>query len=151
MILIPLPLPLPLPLVVWWQYEKAKQDDGLSDLSDILGELKDMAMDMGSEIERFVCFLIKRQTSGVRKLTNSESYSIFVQAKQITQSSPGWCWRDKYASERRESTYSTSTRKIDSTVLWFCGSFMEIFFLSIIDPWTIIVLLSNLISSLFFP
>uniref|UniRef100_A0A251U0J1 Putative target SNARE coiled-coil-like domain-containing protein n=1 Tax=Helianthus annuus TaxID=4232 RepID=A0A251U0J1_HELAN len=33
-------------------YEKAKQDDGLSDLSDILGELKEMAVDMGSEIER---------------------------------------------------------------------------------------------------
>lgn len=32
--------------------EKAKQDDGLSDLSDILGELKNMAVDMGSEIEK---------------------------------------------------------------------------------------------------
>lgn len=35
------------------QVEKAKQDDALSDLSDILGELKDMAVDMGSEIERY--------------------------------------------------------------------------------------------------
>ncbi|BBH03993.1 soluble N-ethylmaleimide-sensitive factor adaptor protein 33 [Prunus dulcis] len=34
------------------ELEKAKQDDGLSDLSDLLGELKDMAVDMGSEIER---------------------------------------------------------------------------------------------------
>ncbi|KAM1322860.1 hypothetical protein ACFX2I_015590 [Malus domestica] len=34
------------------EVEKAKQDDGLSDLSDLLGELKDMAIDMGSEIER---------------------------------------------------------------------------------------------------
>ncbi|KAI3726855.1 hypothetical protein L1987_66661 [Smallanthus sonchifolius] len=34
------------------EYEKAKQDDGLSDLSDVLGELKEMAVDMGSEIER---------------------------------------------------------------------------------------------------
>lgn len=34
------------------EVEKAKQDDGLSDLSNILGELKDMALDMGSEIER---------------------------------------------------------------------------------------------------
>lgn len=34
------------------EYEKAKQDDGLSDLSDILGELKEMAVDMGSELER---------------------------------------------------------------------------------------------------
>ncbi|XP_059299871.1 SNAP25 homologous protein SNAP33-like isoform X2 [Lycium ferocissimum] len=32
--------------------EKAKQDDGLSDLSNLLGELKNMAVDMGSEIER---------------------------------------------------------------------------------------------------
>lgn len=36
------------------QVEKAKQDDALSDISSILGELKDMAVDMGSEIERFV-------------------------------------------------------------------------------------------------
>lgn len=34
------------------EYEIAKQDDGLSGLSDILGELKEMAVDMGSEIER---------------------------------------------------------------------------------------------------
>ncbi|KAK6261699.1 hypothetical protein QUC31_007515 [Theobroma cacao] len=34
------------------EVEKAKQDDALSDLSDLLGELKDMAVDMGSEIER---------------------------------------------------------------------------------------------------
>ncbi|KAK1373415.1 SNAP25-like proteinous protein SNAP33 [Heracleum sosnowskyi] len=32
--------------------EKLKQDDTLSDLSNLLGELKDMAIDMGSEIER---------------------------------------------------------------------------------------------------
>ncbi|KAF3438121.1 hypothetical protein FNV43_RR20877 [Rhamnella rubrinervis] len=34
------------------EVEKAKQDDALSDLSNLLGELKDMAIDMGSEIER---------------------------------------------------------------------------------------------------
>ncbi|XVF11841.1 hypothetical protein REPUB_Repub08aG0062000 [Reevesia pubescens] len=34
------------------EFEKAKQDDALSDLSDLLGELKGMAVDMGSEIER---------------------------------------------------------------------------------------------------
>ncbi|XP_020577164.1 SNAP25 homologous protein SNAP33 [Phalaenopsis equestris] len=34
------------------EMEKAKQDDALSDLSNILGELKSMALDMGSEIER---------------------------------------------------------------------------------------------------
>ncbi|CAA2955946.1 SNAP25 homologous SNAP33-like [Olea europaea subsp. europaea] len=33
------------------EVEKVKQDDALSDLSDILGELKVMAIDMGSEIE----------------------------------------------------------------------------------------------------
>ncbi|KAI4314096.1 hypothetical protein L6164_027034 [Bauhinia variegata] len=32
--------------------EKAKQDDALSDLSDILGDLKGMAIDMGTELER---------------------------------------------------------------------------------------------------
>lgn len=34
------------------QFEKEKQDDALSNLSDILGELKEMAVDMGSELER---------------------------------------------------------------------------------------------------
>lgn len=34
------------------EVEKSKQDDALSDLSNILGELKGMAVDMGSEIER---------------------------------------------------------------------------------------------------
>ncbi|KAF9603709.1 hypothetical protein IFM89_037472, partial [Coptis chinensis] len=36
------------------EVEKTKQDDGLNDLSDILGELKVMAIDMGYEIERCV-------------------------------------------------------------------------------------------------
>ncbi|CAF2050906.1 hypothetical protein BRARA_I05030 [Brassica rapa] len=34
------------------EQEKAKQDDGLSDLSDILGDLKGMALDMGSELDK---------------------------------------------------------------------------------------------------
>ncbi|KAL6645098.1 hypothetical protein ACP70R_016706 [Stipagrostis hirtigluma subsp. patula] len=34
------------------QAEKEKQDDALSDLSNMLGQLKDMALDMGTEIER---------------------------------------------------------------------------------------------------
>jgi synaptosomal-associated protein 25 len=34
------------------QVEIAKQDDALSDLSNMLGELKGMALDMGTEIER---------------------------------------------------------------------------------------------------
>ncbi|KAL0357425.1 UNVERIFIED_CONTAM: SNAP25 homologous protein SNAP33, partial [Sesamum calycinum] len=33
------------------EVEKVKQEDALADLSNILGELKDMAIDMGSEIE----------------------------------------------------------------------------------------------------
>lgn len=40
------------------QYEKTKQDDALSDLSNILGELKEMAVDMGSEIERLEISLV---------------------------------------------------------------------------------------------
>lgn len=40
------------------QVEKAKQDDALLDLSNILGELKVMAVDMGSEIERSVAFCL---------------------------------------------------------------------------------------------
>jgi len=35
------------------QYEKAKQDDGLSELSDILGDLKGMAISMGTELDRY--------------------------------------------------------------------------------------------------
>ncbi|KAF8673731.1 hypothetical protein HU200_048483 [Digitaria exilis] len=34
------------------QAEKAKQDDALSDLSNTLGQLKEMAVDMGTEIDR---------------------------------------------------------------------------------------------------
>lgn len=34
--------------------EKAKQDDALSDLSNILGDLKGMAVDMGGELDRLV-------------------------------------------------------------------------------------------------
>ncbi|XP_047333200.1 SNAP25 homologous protein SNAP33-like [Impatiens glandulifera] len=34
------------------ELEKIKQDNALSDLSDLLDELKDMAVDMGSEIDR---------------------------------------------------------------------------------------------------
>lgn len=34
------------------EMEKAKQDDSLSELSDILGDLKGMAVDMGSELNR---------------------------------------------------------------------------------------------------
>lgn len=44
-------------LLIFWlfyQIEKAKQDNALSDLSNLLGELKEMAVDMGAELDRFV-------------------------------------------------------------------------------------------------
>lgn len=41
-------------LLIYRQNEKTKQDDALDDLSDILGDLKGMAVDMGSEIEKSV-------------------------------------------------------------------------------------------------
>ena len=44
------------------QAEHAKQDDGLSNLSNLLDELKDMAVDMGDEIER-LAVLLKFSTS----------------------------------------------------------------------------------------
>lgn len=34
------------------QFEKSKQDDALSDLSNVIGELKNMAADMGTEFDR---------------------------------------------------------------------------------------------------
>ncbi|KAG7023218.1 putative SNAP25-likeous protein SNAP30, partial [Cucurbita argyrosperma subsp. argyrosperma] len=34
------------------EVEKVKQEDALSDLSNILGELKGMAVDMGTELDR---------------------------------------------------------------------------------------------------
>ncbi|KAH9615378.1 hypothetical protein KSS87_013403 [Heliosperma pusillum] len=46
------PLPEPTNALQKVEVEKVKQDDTLSDLSDLLGELKGMAVDMGSEIER---------------------------------------------------------------------------------------------------
>ncbi|KAK7304671.1 hypothetical protein VNO77_42556 [Canavalia gladiata] len=45
-------LPEPTNALEQVEVEKGKQDDALSDLSDLLGELKGMAVDMGSEIER---------------------------------------------------------------------------------------------------
>lgn len=36
------------------QLEKAKQDDALDDLSDVLGDLKGMANEMGSELDKLV-------------------------------------------------------------------------------------------------
>lgn len=45
------PTPEPTDTLQKVEVEKAKQDDALSDLSDILSELKEMALDMGSEID----------------------------------------------------------------------------------------------------
>lgn len=42
------------------QMEKAKQDDGLSDLSNILGDLKGMASEMGSQLDRCDVFSVQR-------------------------------------------------------------------------------------------
>ena len=36
------------------QIEKSKQDDALSDLSNVIGELKNMAVDMGTEFDRWL-------------------------------------------------------------------------------------------------
>jgi len=46
------PLPEPTNAMQKVEVEKVKQEDALSDLSDLLGELKGMAVDMGSEMER---------------------------------------------------------------------------------------------------
>lgn len=46
------PTPEPTNALQKVEFEHAKQDDALSDLSNLLGELKHMAIDMGSEIER---------------------------------------------------------------------------------------------------
>lgn len=40
--------------IVLEQFEKSKQDDALSDLSNVIGELKNMAVDMGTEFDRQV-------------------------------------------------------------------------------------------------
>jgi len=46
------PPPQPTNAMQQVEFEKAKQDDALSDLSNILGDLKGMAFDMGSELDR---------------------------------------------------------------------------------------------------
>ncbi|XVE91589.1 hypothetical protein REPUB_Repub01dG0022900 [Reevesia pubescens] len=46
------PPPEPTDAIQKVEFEKLKQDDALLDLSNILGDLKGMAVDMGSELER---------------------------------------------------------------------------------------------------
>lgn len=45
-------LPEPTNALEQVEVEKGKQDDALSDISDLLGELKDMALDMGTEMDK---------------------------------------------------------------------------------------------------
>lgn len=45
-------------VVLQKQLEKQKQDDAISDLSDILGDLKGMAVDMGTELDRLVLLIL---------------------------------------------------------------------------------------------
>lgn len=54
--------------------EKAEQDDALSDLSNILGDLKGMAVDMGGELDRLVAFV---PNSNKCTHTHSVSQSLF--------------------------------------------------------------------------
>lgn len=45
--------------------EKVKQDDALSDLSNILGELKEMAVDMGSELDKYGLIVLENMFTRV--------------------------------------------------------------------------------------
>lgn len=42
-----------------------KQDDALSDLSNILGELKEMAVDMGSELDKYGLIVLENMFTRV--------------------------------------------------------------------------------------
>ena len=65
--------------------EKAKQDDGLADLSDLLSELKNMAVDMGTEIERFFFHIYQLSLCRVFFLDKTENrIKCKSQAKQWT-------------------------------------------------------------------
>lgn len=50
---------------VSFQVEKAKQDDAFADISNVLGELKSMAIDMGLEIERCAILSLPRNMQHV--------------------------------------------------------------------------------------
>uniref|UniRef100_A0A8R7PCP5 t-SNARE coiled-coil homology domain-containing protein n=1 Tax=Triticum urartu TaxID=4572 RepID=A0A8R7PCP5_TRIUA len=66
------------------QVEKDKQDNALSDLSDVLGQLKGMALDMGSEIDRYV----------LRRLQFTMSYFIGQQGKTKPWTVYKMMWRN---------------------------------------------------------
>ncbi|KAG9138060.1 hypothetical protein Leryth_001326 [Lithospermum erythrorhizon] len=79
------------------EVEKSKQDDALSDLSNVLGELKDMAIDMGSEMDR-----ILRKLSSIDHLL-------------------GIMWRgDKFQGQRLTSVKHRSSAKL-SLQRWVGG------------------------------
>lgn len=65
---------------VFQQFEKVKQDDSLSDLSNLLGQLKEMAVDMGSEIERFTIRILTKFNSIFQLI--SENFS-FLQRTEL--------------------------------------------------------------------
>lgn len=44
-------------IISFLQMETAKQDDALSNISNVLGELKEMAIDMGSAMDRLVVLI----------------------------------------------------------------------------------------------
>lgn len=59
--------------------EKQKQDDALDDLSGVLGQLKGMACDMGSELDRWVNSLIYSEKD--RFFFTGEIYIFFKNTK----------------------------------------------------------------------
>nr|GEW66693.1 SNAP25 homologous protein SNAP33-like [Tanacetum cinerariifolium] len=67
------------------EYETTNQDDVLSYLSNILGELKEMAMDMGSKIQRLVFQLYSHNFLFVIALLDFLSYlsNIIGELKEI--------------------------------------------------------------------
>lgn len=67
------------------QVEKSKQDDCLSEISNILGDLKDMAIDMGTEIERSVLSIFWLE------------FIIYSLSQCITGSSHTYCVINEYS------------------------------------------------------
>lgn len=103
-------------LVLCLQVENAKQDDAFSDLSNILGELKGMALDMGSEIDRFVFSLSfwVHVYVYVSSAAHSDVGNVVheIQAEQGFGSSSGWCWGAELQSERCQSANTPFTWEV---------------------------------------
>lgn len=64
------------------QVEKLKQDDSLTELSSVLDELKDMAIDMGSEIDRFV-LLCLNSVSSLNVILNAFCFCLHPVVKML--------------------------------------------------------------------